>query len=147
MCSSKCEHIRMTNPSIISRVIHCTGIHTEWMHSSHNYHGGSHTLHQSIPVSKSLRENSECIWFLKDIMRFLYLHLRKVKRAEHDLLSVKVTSWLIHTSTLRLSSWRRIIQRSRMLEWSKGDKSLKKKNLYHTRKYLQKYNCLSHKGR
>lgn len=108
-------YTQRTHPSIISWAIHCSGLHTEWTHSSHNYCGGSHTLHQSIPVSKSPGENSERIRFPKDIMRFLYLHLRRVKREEQDLQSIKVTSWLIHTSVPRPYSWKRRIQGRRML--------------------------------
>lgn len=108
-------HIQIMNPSKISRAIHWSGLCAEWMHSSHNYCGGSHTLHQSIPVSKSPGENSEYVRFPKDIMRFLYLHLRKVKREEHDLQSIKVTSWLIHMSEPRPCRWKRRIQWLQML--------------------------------
>lgn len=130
-------HIQIMNPSKISRAIHWSGLRAEWMHSSHNYCGGSHTLHQSIPVSKSPGENSEYVRFLKDIMRFLYLHLRKVKRGERDLQSIKVTSWLIHMSEPRTCSWKRRIQWLQMLTWSERWinlwKNNKKNNLYHPR--------------
>lgn len=112
-------HTQRTHPSIISWAIHCSGLRAEWTHSSHNYCGGSHTLHQAIPVSKSPGENSERIRFPKDIMRFLYLHLRKVKREEQDLQSIKVTFWLILTSMPRPGSWKKRVQERRMLKRSK----------------------------
>lgn len=111
-------HTQIMNPSKISRAIHWSGLRAEWMHSSHNYCGGSHTLHQSIPVSKSPGENSEYVRFPKDIMRFSYLHLRKVTRLEHDLQSIKVTSWLIHMSEPGPCRWKRRIQWLQMLAWS-----------------------------
>lgn len=139
MFSEKCTHthIQIMNPSKISRAIHWSGLRVEWMHSSHNYCGGSHTLHQSIPVSKSPGENSEYVRFPKDIMRFLYLHLRKVERGERDLQSIKVTSWLIHMSEPRPCSWKRRIQWLQMLTWSGRRinlwKNNEKNNLYHPR--------------
>lgn len=40
-------------------------IHTKWTHSSRNYGGGSHTLHQSISVWNNPGENSELVRFPK----------------------------------------------------------------------------------
>ena len=84
-----------THPSIISWAIHCSGLHTEWGHSSHNYCGGSHTLHQSIPVSKSPGENSERIRFPKRYYGILVPPSEESQtRGEEFSRSFKVTSWL-----------------------------------------------------
>lgn len=137
-----CTHIQITHPSIISWAIHCSWLHTEWMHSSHNYCGGSHTLYQSIPVSKSPAENSERAWFPKDIKRFLYLHLREVERGECNLQSIKMASWLIHTSMPRPS----IVEREGFKEGgcSHNQKaSLIFKNFSLAKKYLRNYKSSS----
>lgn len=107
-------HIQITPPSIISWAIHCSGLHTEWMHSSHNYCGGSHTLYRSIPVSKSRAENSERARFPKDIMRFSYLRLSQKRGAQFT----KHQNGILtdsHVYAKAGHSWKRRIQRRRML--------------------------------
>lgn len=73
-------HTQRTHPSIISWAIHRLGQHTKWTHSSHNYCGGSHTLHQSIPVSKRPGENSERIKISKRYYEILIPRSKESQR-------------------------------------------------------------------